>query len=162
MHFLAFTVVAAIVIILVCPRTETIVIALGLLAAAVVCFSQSRQDGAHERLESTPKPAPKPAPAPVGPPAAEMPYPGAIDDEPEPARGPPRGPSRDPRGVCFDNEANHADIGGDELMANYMTLRPDYQTSVKGSMNRRRMMDPYLREELDTEESIRWWGAHEE
>jgi hypothetical protein len=65
-------------------------------------------------------------------------------------------------GPCFDDEANDAEIDGDESAVYQGTHRNDATRVIAGTMNRRRDMDRYFREELEEEEDRRWWGRHED
>ena len=55
-------------------------------------------------------------------------------------------------GACTDDEANDMEMDIDEQNANQVRSRNDETRVVAGTMNRRRWLDPYLREELDEEE----------
>ena len=61
---------------------------------------------------------------------------------------------------CIDDDAIAVgDI--DEQVPNQVRARNDPTRVVAGIMNRRKFLDPYLREELDETEDRRWWGRHE-
>lgn len=65
-------------------------------------------------------------------------------------------------GSCADDEAHEiADL--DEANVNQVRSRNDATRVEAGIFNRRRWLDPYLREELDQEELEwgPWWGKHE-
>jgi len=62
---------------------------------------------------------------------------------------------------CDDDEANDEELDGDERMANQGTARNDATRVTAGTMNRRRTLDKYFRENLDEDENSRWWGRHE-
>ncbi len=63
--------------------------------------------------------------------------------------------------VCYDNEENSAGLDIDEKNTYQARGRNDHTRVVAGTMNRRRMVDPYMREELEEEEASLWWGQHE-
>lgn len=63
--------------------------------------------------------------------------------------------------VCIDDEANDAEMDGDELMAVQGTNRNDATRVWAGVYNRRRDLDQYLREEVDEQENRPWWGRSE-
>ncbi len=64
-------------------------------------------------------------------------------------------------GECLDDEANDDELDGDERMNYQANSRNDPLRATAGSMNRRRDLDKYLREEVEEEEDSRWWGRHE-
>jgi hypothetical protein len=63
--------------------------------------------------------------------------------------------------ACLDDEANDAEMDGDELMTFQGRARNDAERVTAGSMNRRKMMGPYLQEELAESEQRQWWGRSE-
>lgn len=63
--------------------------------------------------------------------------------------------------ACVDDEANDDEIEGDERIAYQGLARNDPERVIAGTMNRRREFDPYVREELEETEDLRWWGRHE-
>jgi hypothetical protein len=65
-------------------------------------------------------------------------------------------------GACIDDEANDAEIDGDEGMVYQGTQRNDPTRVTAGTMNRRRDLDRYFREEVEEAEEREWWGRHEE
>lgn len=63
--------------------------------------------------------------------------------------------------VCIDDEANDEELDGDERI-NYQSLSRNDSTRVTaGTVNRTRMMNNYLREEVEETEARPWWGRHE-
>ena len=58
-------------------------------------------------------------------------------------------------------ESNDGEIDGDENMVNLSVLRNDPTRVISGTMNRRRDMDKYLREETEESENRQWWGRNE-
>jgi hypothetical protein len=64
-------------------------------------------------------------------------------------------------GADYDDEANDAEMDADELNAYQGRSRNDPDRVAAGTMNRRKMMDPYLREEVEEAEDRQWWGRHE-
>lgn len=108
-------------------------------------------------------------------------YPGAIElDEYETLASsghtdrsryedPPEGNPFDPMrvradlaaGPCVDDEANDNEIDGDEKMAYQGSVRNDATRVTAGTINRRRDMDKYFREEVEEAEEREWWGRHE-
>ncbi len=132
-----------------------------------------------------------PAPYPVSAlyPAAPAPaypnrYPGAIDtDEYETeadyghrdrtegdSQALPQGNPFNPGRVAFppaagpevDDEANDAEIDADELNTYQGRSRNDSTRVTAGTMNRRKDLDKYFREELDEAYDREWWGRAEE
>ena len=63
--------------------------------------------------------------------------------------------------ACIDDEANDAEMDGDELMSFHGYARNDPERVTAGTMNRRRDLDKYLREEVTESEDREWWGRHE-
>ena len=63
--------------------------------------------------------------------------------------------------ACEDDEANDMEQDADESNINQVRSRNDPTRVTAGTMNRRRFLDPFLREELEQEENKRWWGRHE-
>lgn len=63
--------------------------------------------------------------------------------------------------ACIDDEANYGELDGDELMNYQARSRNDPTRVAAGTMNRRRDLDKYLREEVDEEDDREWWGRHE-
>jgi hypothetical protein len=64
--------------------------------------------------------------------------------------------------ACIDDEANNNEIDGDERITYQNRSRNDETRVIAGTMNRRRDLDKYFREELEEEEDSRWWGRQEE
>jgi hypothetical protein len=64
-------------------------------------------------------------------------------------------------GGCVDDEANDAEIDGDEGGVYQALSRNDATRATAGSMNRRRDLDPYFREEVEEAENRMWWGQGE-
>ena len=64
-------------------------------------------------------------------------------------------------GACVDDEANDAEIDGDELATYQARPSNDATRVAAGTMNRRRDMDRYFREEVEEAEDRQWWGRHE-
>lgn len=62
---------------------------------------------------------------------------------------------------CYEDEANDAEMDGDELNTVQARSRNDAQRVTAGTMNRRRDLDKYFREEVTETEDREWWGAHE-
>lgn len=120
--------------------------------------------------------------APVGP-GSRVRYPGAIDadeydsegwyghrdrTEGDAARAPygnpyPLGRVTNPAAAdaCVDDEANDDELDGDERLAYQGRARNDPERVIAGTMNRRRDMDKYLREDCEISEGQWWWGRHE-
>lgn len=61
----------------------------------------------------------------------------------------------------IDDEADDYAMDGDERIVQNAQSRNDAERVIAGTMNRRKALDPYLREELEEEEDRRWWGQHE-
>ncbi|MFA6165792.1 MAG: hypothetical protein WC700_04190 [Gemmatimonadaceae bacterium] len=154
-------------------------------AAADVEMASSR-----EAFEPSAAPLPGPraphalnAPAPAAPPPRRPAYPGAVDfddydseaayghrdqrvdDAVEASEGAPYNHGRvaypQPPEPGYDDEANDAELDGDELNTVQARSRNDAQRVTAGTMNRRRDLDKYFREEVEAAEDQRWWGAHE-
>jgi len=64
--------------------------------------------------------------------------------------------------ACVDDEANDDELDGDERMTYQARSRNDPARVTAGTMNRRRDLDKYLREEVDEEDDREWWGRHED
>jgi hypothetical protein len=64
-------------------------------------------------------------------------------------------------GACPDDEANDDELDGDERITYQQRSRNDSTRVTAGTMNRRKMLDPYLRGEVEEEEDSPWWGRHE-
>jgi hypothetical protein len=64
--------------------------------------------------------------------------------------------------ACVDDEANDAEIDGDESAVYKSLYRNDAIRVAAGTMNRRRDLQKYLAEECDEAENRVWWGRHEE
>lgn len=64
--------------------------------------------------------------------------------------------------ACIDDEANDAEMDGDELMTHHGRARNDPERVTAGTMNRRRDLDKYFREEVEEAEDREWWGRYEE
>lgn len=64
--------------------------------------------------------------------------------------------------ACVDDEANDDELDGDERMNYQARSRNDPTRVTAGTMNRRRDLDKYLREEVDEEDDREWWGRHED
>jgi len=64
-------------------------------------------------------------------------------------------------GANLDDEANDDELDGDERNAYQVRSRNEHARVTAGTMDRRKMLDPYFREELDQEEDSHWWGRHE-
>jgi hypothetical protein len=64
-------------------------------------------------------------------------------------------------GPCLDDEANDDEIDGDERVTYQARARNDATRVTAGTMNRRKMMEPYLSEEVLEAEEREWWGRHE-
>ena len=106
----------------------------------------------------------------------EAAYPGAIDTESEMGHRTARITDFVPEGnpyvstrlapdhgeVCVDDEANDEEIDGDERMNYQSRSRNDSTRATAGTMNRRKDLDRYLREEVEDEERRVGWGEHEE
>ena len=63
---------------------------------------------------------------------------------------------------CVDDEAHGDEIDGDERINYQSRSRNDSTRVTAGTMNRRRDLDKYLREEVDEEDDREWWGRHED
>jgi hypothetical protein len=63
--------------------------------------------------------------------------------------------------ACVDDEANDAEIDGDESMVYNALGRNDPQRPTAGTMNRRRDLQKDLEEEVEMQENRQWWGRHE-
>ena len=61
----------------------------------------------------------------------------------------------------FDDEANNDEMDGDERITYQQRSRNDPTRVTAGTMNRRKMLDPYLRGEVEEEADRPWWGRHE-
>jgi hypothetical protein len=182
----ALTIVVLFIIVILSPSPAMAIIEVGVVLA--LCGTWVRQApflscGAPQENFTVPGMAPPRAVSAPATTAAAGAYPGAIevDDHGAAARygheDRARGANRRapagnafnagrvaaPTGdaPCLDDEANDAEIDGDERI-NYQSLsRNDATRVTAGTMNRRRELDPYFREELDQEEDSRWWGRHE-
>ncbi len=64
-------------------------------------------------------------------------------------------------GPCLDDEANDDMIDGDERVTYQARARNDATRVTAGTMNRRKMMEKYLNEEVLEAEEREWWGRHE-
>jgi hypothetical protein len=64
--------------------------------------------------------------------------------------------------ACIDDEANDAEIDADELNTYHVRARNDDTRVEAGTMNRRKTLDKYFREEVEEAEDREWWGRHEE
>ena len=60
-----------------------------------------------------------------------------------------------------DDEANDMELDADEACGNNALSRNDATRVTAGTMNRRRDLDKYLREEVEMAENKRWWGRNE-
>ena len=60
-----------------------------------------------------------------------------------------------------DDEANDMELDADEACGNNALSRNDATRVTAGTMNRRRDLDKYLREEVEMAENERWWGRNE-
>jgi hypothetical protein len=187
---LALTLVIIIVIVLVCAD-PTIVVALvaallGFCAAYYALGDRSHKDrGAQEAFNPLPgAPAPYAVAATPRQAATEHAYPGAIDideydtEAPHGHRDLTEGdndfmPQGNPYNIgrvsaqlaadsCIDDEANDDQIDGDERITYQVRARNDETRVAAGTMNRRRDMDKYFREEVAEAEDREWWGRHEE
>ena len=99
-------------------------------------------------------------------------YPGAIDDKDsrdgdhtvdgdyDDGRGRIAHASTYLRGAH--EETNDDLIDGDERMVYQSRSRNDPTRAIAGTMDRRRELDKYLREEVEEEENRVWWGRHED
>jgi hypothetical protein len=128
-------------------------------------------------------PAPGGAGTEVPPPDAPIAYPGAIsfgsqdslsgfghvdrtrgENEARPYGNPfDTGRTSAPKAAeaCADDEANGDEIDGDERITLQASSRNDATRVTAGTMNRRRDLDEYLREEVEEEEDREWWGRGE-
>lgn len=71
-------------------------------------------------------------------------------------------PNDGPQGrACRAPTSNNAPLGMDERIAFSGLARNDATRQTAGTMNRRCMMDPYLREEVAAREADEWWGRDE-
>jgi len=61
----------------------------------------------------------------------------------------------------FDDEANNDEMDGDERITYQQRSRNDPTRVTAGTMNRHKMLDPYLRGEVEEEADSPWWGRHE-
>lgn len=64
--------------------------------------------------------------------------------------------------ACIDDEANDAEIDADEHNTYQARSRNDATRVAAGTMNRRRDLDRFFREEVEEAEDREWWGRHEE
>jgi hypothetical protein len=62
---------------------------------------------------------------------------------------------------CHNDDQNDLEIDGDELNTYHGRFRNDPIRATIGTMNRKKDLDQYLREEVDEEEDRMWWGRHE-
>lgn len=62
---------------------------------------------------------------------------------------------------CIDDEANDGEMDADELNTYQARSRNDAERVTAGTMNRRRDMDKYFREEVEEAEDRIWWGRGE-
>jgi hypothetical protein len=154
--------------------------------AELVCGDRSsRRSGAARQKEGYwPLPgAAAPYAAAVPPSQRALRYPGAIDadeyDEHEawghrdrtlddsdsaPVGNPydlSRTYSEPAAGPCVDDEANQAEITGDEGMVYHGLHRNDATRVAAGTMNRRRDLQKYLDDEVSVAQDREWWGRHE-
>jgi hypothetical protein len=162
-----------------------------LLGFGVAYVSAGRSEDAAEGFFTGPPGKPPPYPITAEPPPDSQPtlnapgaYPGAIDgvddhdsdagyghldrEEGENAEMPygniyNRNRVSTPQAAeaCLDDEANDAEMDGDELMTFQGRARNDAERVTAGTMNRRKWMKPYLDEELDQSEAQYWWGRSE-
>lgn len=68
----------------------------------------------------------------------------------------------DAQAPCFDDEADDAEIDGDERMAYSGLSRNDPTRVVAGTMNRLEFLRPILSEEVAEMEDREWWGRGEQ
>jgi len=64
-------------------------------------------------------------------------------------------------GPCLDDEANDDEIDGDERATYQARSRNDATRVTAGTMNRRKVLEGYLNEEVLEAEEREWWGRHE-
>lgn len=64
-------------------------------------------------------------------------------------------------GPCTDDEANNDEYDGDDRIARSGLTRNEPTRVTAGTINRKRDLDPYLREEVEEYEDLNWWGRHE-
>jgi hypothetical protein len=62
---------------------------------------------------------------------------------------------------CIDDEANDGEMDGDEQNTYQARARNDHERVVAGTMNRRKDLDKYFREEVEEAEDREWWGRDE-
>jgi hypothetical protein len=65
------------------------------------------------------------------------------------------------RAACVDDEANDDEMDIDERSVNSRLAMSDPTRTTAGTMNRRKMLDKYFREEVTAEEDRMWYGRHE-
>jgi len=185
--FLALTFVLVVVLVLMCPDAATSLLAIGGLLAFCAAFAAAGRDPeGFFPLPGAPAPYAVAVPPVLRSPPGENagPYPGAIDPDEYDSearyghrdRGEDDGdftPEGNPynrgrtawpaaAGACVDDEANDAEIDGDEGMVYNSLSRNDAERVTAGTMNRRRDLDKYFREECAMSETREWWGRHEE
>lgn len=185
--FLALTFVLVVALVLMCPDAATALLVIGGLLAFCAAFTaagRERDKGSEGFFPLPGAPAPYAVASTTASPPDAGPYPGAIDldeydteaqyghrDRTEgdgdyaPAGNPyNRGRISWPAAAdaCVDDEANDAEMDGDELMTYHGRARNDAERVTAGTMNRRRDMDKYFREEVEIAEQREWWGRHEE
>lgn len=69
---------------------------------------------------------------------------------------------RNPDGSIDPNNLDWQDgMDVSERMAVHARFRGDGTRAVAGSLDRMRMLDPYIRHELEDEDRAPWWGRHE-
>lgn len=187
----SMTVIVVLVIVLMCPDVRTalrIIAALLALAAVACCLMRGAPAAAPQTREGyfplPGAPAPHAVASMTPPPADAGHYPGAIDvdeydtegayghrdltegDGDEVPEGNPYNTGRvayPPAGeACVDDEANDAEMDGDELNTYHARARNDETRVEAGTMNRRKTLDKYFREEVEIAEDREWWGRHEE
>ncbi len=186
--FLALTFVAIVILLITCKNGATAILAAGVLVLAYRewerCQTQSpAKEGFSTQSYLPGAPAPYAVAANARAAAPVTRYPGAIDADEYDSEGmfghrdrtagdndfaPVGNPFVRSRvtapasaDACVDDEANDDEIEGDERMAYQGLARNDPERVIAGIMNRRREFDPYIREELLSEENRPWWGRHE-
>lgn len=143
---LALTIVIVVIILLLNLDTVTTFAIIGLLLLSTKsCGSSLPIQTVGRPIQTVGHPIVVPAAATAAAPWSK--YPGAIDANDD--------------AVDADDEANDEAIDGDERLVYQAQSRNDLVRVTEGTMNRRRDLDKYFREEVEEEENRIWYSRHE-
>lgn len=141
-------IVMVLIVVCLAPDMREIVLVMSLCMNAINLTSElqrvhkTRDASKKEGMDVQPPLPPRPLPLPSPPTYTFTDYPGRIDyDEPPPI---------------------HYSYGNDRI-AHMQLNHPgtDYVRQINGSMNRKRRINPYVRNDCDTDEYRDWWSRYD-